>query len=55
MYFINPFLKMSRGIADYINRKKSYTLVIESDDEFKDFNENVKELIETNKKLLKSK
>ena len=55
MYFVNPFLKMSGGIADYINRRKSYTLVIENDDELKDFNENVKELIETNKRLLKNK
>lgn len=55
LYFVNPFLKMSGGVADYINRKKSYNLVVESDEELRDFNENLKELIETNKKLLKSK
>ena len=52
-YFVNPLLKISEGISNYISRKKSYTVIIDNDDELKEMNENVKELIETNKKLAK--
>ena len=52
-YFVNPLLKISEGISSYITRKKSYTVVIDNDDELKEMNENVRELIETNKKLSK--
>ena len=52
-YFVNPLLKISEGISNYITRKKSYTVVIDNDDELKEMNENVRELIETNKKLSK--
>ena len=52
-YFVNPFLRMSEGVSDYISRRKSYNLVLDSDDELKDFNENLRELIETNKRLQK--
>ena len=52
-YFVNPLLKISEGISNYITRKKSYTVIIDNDDELKEMNENVKELIETNKKLAK--
>ena len=52
-YFVNPLLKISEGISNYIQRKKSYTVVIDNDDELKELNENVKELVESNKKLSK--
>lgn len=53
-YFVNPLLKISRGISDYMTRRKSYTVQIESDDELKDLNDNVKELIEANRKFVKN-
>ncbi len=52
-YFVNPLLSISQGISDYLSRKKSYNVKVESDDELKDLNENVKELVEINKKLTK--
>ncbi len=53
-YFVNPLLRISQGIADYLFRKKSYTVKIENDDdELKELNDNVKELVEINKKLTK--
>lgn len=52
-YFVNPFQKMAEGVRDYINRKRSYTLVIEGDEELEEFSENIKELVETNKRLSK--
>ena len=44
---------MAEGVRDYINRKRSYTLVIEGDEELEEFSENIKELVETNKRLSK--
>ena len=52
-YFVNPLLRISEGISDYIQRKKSYNVTVENDDELKDLNDNVKELVESNKKLSK--
>ena len=52
-YFVNPLLRISEGISDYIQRKKSYNVMVENDDELKVLNENVKELVESNKKLSK--
>ena len=54
-YFVNPLLRISEGISDYIQRKKSYTVLVEDDDELKQLNDNVKELVESNKKLSKLK
>ena len=52
-YFVNPLLRISEGISDYIQRKRSYNVVVDNDDELKVLNENVKELVESNKKLSK--
>ena len=52
-YFVNPLLRISEGISDYIQRKKSYNVMVENDDELKVLNENVKELVESNRKLSK--
>ena len=52
-YFVNPLLRISEGIADYIQRKRSYNVTVDNDDELKVLNENVKELVESNKKLSK--
>ena len=52
-YFVNPLLRISEGISDYLKRKKSYTLIVDTDDELNVLNENVKELMEMNKKLSK--
>ena len=53
LYFVNPLQKISAGISDYITRKKSYNLIVDTDEELQSLNENVKELVETNKKLSK--
>lgn len=52
-YFVNPLMKISKGISDYLFRKKTYTVIVDNDDELKELNENVRELVETNRKLSK--
>ena len=52
-YFVNPLLRISEGISDYIQRKRSYNVTVDNDDELKELNENVKELVESNRKLSK--
>ncbi len=52
-YFIRPILSITKGISNYILYRKSYNVVIENYDELQDLNQNVSELIDTNKKLLK--
>ena len=52
-YFISPLIAITRGIEKYIQFKKSYNVVIESDDELDLLNESVKELIDSNKNLSK--
>ena len=52
-YFVNPLLRISEGISNYIQRKKSYTVIIDNDDEMKLLNDNVRELVESNRKLSK--
>lgn len=54
LYFVNPLKRISEGIADYLNRKKSYNIIVDTDDELHMLNENVKELVEMNKKLTKA-
>lgn len=54
LYFVNPLKRISEGIADYLNRKKSYNIIVDTDDELHMLNENVKELMEMNKKLTKA-
>jgi hypothetical protein len=52
-YFVDPLLKISGGVSDYLSRKKSYVVQVDTDEELQELNENVKELIEINKKLTK--
>ncbi len=52
-YFISPILAISKGISSYLQYRKSYNVNIDNDDELKDLNANVKELIDTNKNLTK--
>ena len=54
LYFVNPLQRISGGIADFLNRKKSYNIIVDTDDELHMLNENVKELVEMNKKLTKA-
>lgn len=54
LYFVNPLQRISGGIADFLNRKKSYNIIVDTDDELHLLNENVKELVEMNKKLTKA-
>ena len=53
-YFVNPLHRISGGIYDYLNRRKSYNVVVDTDEELHLLNENVKELVEMNRKLTKS-
>lgn len=50
-YFISPILAISKGINSYLQHRKSYQVAIDNDDELKELNANVKELIDTNKNL----
>jgi hypothetical protein len=50
---VNPLLRISEGISNYIQRKKSYTVIVDNDDEMKLLNDNVRELVESNRKLSK--
>ncbi len=52
-YFVNPLHKISQGVSDFLYRKKSYNIIIDTDEELQEFNENVKELVEMNKKMSK--
>ncbi len=52
-YFIRPILSITKGISNYILYRKSYNVVIENYDELQDLNQNVAELIDANKKLVK--
>ena len=52
-YFVNPLQRISAGVADFLNRKKSYNVAVDTDEELQELNDNVKELIELNKKLVK--
>lgn len=54
-YFISPVLKMIEGIKNYLSYKKSYNVSIDSDDELAELNNNVKEIIDANKALLRKK
>ena len=52
-YFVNPLLRISQGVQEYLSRKKSYNVMVDTDDVLQELNENVKELVEINKKLSK--
>ena len=52
-YFISPMLSVIKGIQGFVLYRKSYTVEINSDDELKDLNDSIKQLVDANKKLLK--
>ena len=51
LYFISPVLQISRGIKNYRDFRKSYTVQLDNDDELQEINNEVKSIIEENKKL----
>jgi len=51
IYFISPILLISRGIKNYKEFRKSYSVQIDNDDEIEELNLEVKTIIEENKKL----
>src|SRR5574344_341293 len=52
-YFINPLERITKGIRNYRQTRKSYTVNLESDDEMQELNDNVKDIITENKQLTK--
>lgn len=52
-YFINPILRITKGISNYMLYKKSYNVVLENNDELQELNQNVADLVDVNKKLEK--
>ena len=55
LYLISPLLSISKGIKGFLQLRKTYNVPQINDEQLQELNENVKELIDTNKKLLKSK
>lgn len=54
-YFLNPLDKISKGIKSYIVTKRSYEYNLTSNDEMQELNDNVRELVTENRKLIKEK
>lgn len=52
-YFINPLERITKGIKNYRQTRKSYTVNLESEDEMQELNDNVKDIITENKQLTK--
>lgn len=52
-YFISPILKISKGINNYVMNRKSYNVTLDNQDELQELNQNVADLVDTNKKLEK--
>ncbi|MDO4735634.1 MAG: hypothetical protein Q4B21_01250, partial [Bacteroidia bacterium] len=52
-YLLTPILSVIKGVKNFVQYKKSYTVEINSQDELNELNENVKQLVEINKKLIK--
>ena len=53
-FVITPLLKISKGIKNYREFRKSYTVTLDNDDELDDMNGEVRSIIEENKKLKSS-
>ncbi len=51
LYFISPVLLISKGIKCYRENRKSYNVKFDNDDEIQDINNEVKSIIDENKKL----
>lgn len=52
-YFIKPILLITKGISNYLLYRKSYNVILENVDELQELNQNIAELVDTNKKLEK--
>jgi spore maturation protein SpmA len=52
-YFVFPFNRIAEAVQDYINRRRSYNVVVEGDEEIREFSENIREIVETNRRLTK--
>ncbi len=55
LYFISPLIKISKGIKDFLLYRKSYNYTDIGDDDLRNLSQNVKDLIEANRELTKSK
>lgn len=55
LYFISPLIRISKGIKDFLLYRKTYNYTDIGDDDLKELSQNVKDLIEANKELSKSK
>lgn len=53
-YFISPLLKIRNGLKNYIAYQKTYNINLENNDELRDLDDNIKEMIDTNKKFVKN-
>ena len=51
LYFISPVLLISKGIKNYRDFRKSYSVQFDNDDEIQEINNEVKSIIDENKKL----
>ncbi len=51
LYFISPVLLISKGIKCYRENRKSYNVKFDNDDEIQEINNEVKSIIDENKKL----
>ena len=55
LYFISPLIKISKGIKDFLLYRKTYNYTDIGDDDLRELSQNVKDLIEANRELSKSK
>ena len=54
VFLITPVLQISKGIKNYREFRKSYTVSLDNDDELDDMSSEVRSIIEENKKLKSS-
>jgi methyl-accepting chemotaxis protein len=55
IYFISPIILISKGIKNYREYNKSYSVQLENDDELQDLNSDVKSIIDENRNLKREK
>ncbi len=51
LYFITPLMLISKGIKNYREYNKSYTVTFDNDDEIQELNSDIKSVLDENKKL----
>lgn len=54
-YLINPMIKINRGVRDYKEYNKGYSVKIESNDDLRELNEGITDLIDENRTLKRNK